>query len=751
MHDPACTRRRSARRLIVVVLSLGVALLASGCTSWVWGRNSSGQLGLGTTTQQASPQLLGSLPQGEWRTVGGGVDHTCGVRLDGSLWCWGGNTFGQLGDGTTAPQDEPTRIGTASDWASVAGGSQHTCGIRATGATGTLWCWGDNTFGQLGDGTNTDRTTPRQVGTATDWLGVSLGTTHTCGIREVQQVGTGGRLYCWGDNWAGQLGDGTTTNRNTPTLTTENHTTWVQVSLGDVHSCGLSGTYLYCWGLNAQGQLGLGSSTPVFMNPTFVDFDFDELSVGGYHTCAVTRQTVRTTGGQLWCAGLNSSGQIGDGTTTQRNALTRIGALTDWAHLLLGGQHSCATRDNGTLSCWGDNASGQLGDGSFVQRETPTPLVAVIQPWNDGSGGFSHTCVTLTDDSLWCWGENGQGQLGNGTTVDQPSPDPIEPEILTMSAGAEHTCRIRIDRSLWCWGQGISGRIGDGSSSGTKTEPVQVGTARTWRSVSAGGNHTCATRIDNTLWCWGANNFGQIGAGNFPGNQLTPIQVGSTLSWRAVSTGDLHTCAIRTDGALFCWGANGNGQLGVGGSFITRTNPTQVGTATNWRAVDAGERHTCALRDDSSLWCWGIDASGQRGDGPGGSGSVNDPVQIGLGSTWRQLGVGANHSCARRSDRTLWCWGENGNFQLGDNTTTDRDAPVQIGTDTNWELVSGGGLHTCAIRTDRSAWCWGENSDGQLGDGTTADRATPTAAADAQGWTMLDAGGNHTVAVTFTP
>jgi len=252
-----------------------------------------------------------------------------------------------------------------------------------------------------------------------------------------------------------------------------------------------------------------------------------------------------------------------------------------------------------------------------------------------------------------------------------------------------------------------------------------TGTAAQAQSVLAGGNHNCAVKTDRTLWCWGNNFSGQLGNGTTT-NSSVPVQVsGHATDWATVSPGGDGTCAVKTDHTVWCWGLNYAGQLGNG----TTTNssvPVQVsGHATDWATVTSGQDYTCAEKTDGTVWCWGVNGSGQLGDGTTTDRPV--PVQVsGHATDWATVTASWAHTCAEKTNHTLWCWGDNGFGQLGDGTKTNRPVPVQVsGHTTDWATVSDGLGHTCAEKTDRTVWCWGWNIDGQLGDGTTTDSLVP--------------------------
>ncbi|MCR5890446.1 hypothetical protein LRS06_22215 [Hymenobacter sp. J193] len=239
--------------------------------------------------------------------------------------------------------------------------------------------------------------------------------------------------------------------------------------------------------------------------------------------------------------------------------------------------------------------------------------------------------------------------------------------------------------------------------------PYKLGIHINWASVSAGRGHNVAVRTDGTLWTWGD--------GITTDQRYTPVQVGTATTWKSVAAGRLHSVAVRTDGTLWAWGDNRQGQLGDGTTTL-RTVPVQVGTDTNWQSVAAGNNHTLAVRKDGTLWAWGNNERGQLGGGTT-TEYRNSPVQVGTATTWKSVAAGNDYSVAVRTNGTLWAWGSNERGQLGDGTFTNRSVPVQVGTATTWAGVEAGYLHNVALRTDGTLWAWGNNADGQLGDGTS--------------------------------
>jgi alpha-tubulin suppressor-like RCC1 family protein len=338
-----------------------------------------------------------------------GQEHTCAVTTSGGVRCWGGNDFGQLGDGRTVSRPLPGVVfGLTSGVAAITTGAFHSCALLSTGG---VKCWGQNVSKQLGDGTGKERHKPVDVfGLTSGVTAITAGALHTCAL-----LSTGG-VKCWGHNSNGELGDATTQTRKTPVDVSGLTSGVTAITAGAVHTCALLSTGgLKCWGGNAFGQIGDNSSrkrkTPVDVSG--LTSGVTQVSAGGFHACA------RTSGGGAKCWGWNQHGEVGDGTVVDRHVPTDVSGLTTGVTQVSAGQeHSCARMSGGSLSCWGDNARGQMGDGTTTSSSLPVGVSGLGSGVVGVVGGFEHTCARMGTGGLKCWGANDSGQLGDGSTSD---------------------------------------------------------------------------------------------------------------------------------------------------------------------------------------------------------------------------------------------------------------------------------------------------------------------------------------------
>ncbi|MEX1193993.1 MAG: chromosome condensation regulator RCC1 [Dehalococcoidia bacterium] len=389
-------------------------------------------------------------------------------------------------------------------------------------------------------------------------------------------------------------------------------------------------------GLNLRAEPATAGGPPD-VQATFVETGFG-------HTCAVT------TDGSVQCWGDNNSGQLGDGTETDRPTATPVVGLDPPAKIVaLGDSHTCAQSATGAVSCWGYNGEGELGDDTGVDSPIPVDVIGLDSGVSDLASGELHTCAVLSGP-VQCWGFNGSGQLGSGTDNDAFAPVTVANlnNAVQIDGGEDDfTCAVTASAAAKCWGNNADGRVGDGTTENRQV-PVQVsGLGSGVDTVSAGGNHDCAMMANHSVRCWSSNFQGQLGIGTEDAGSLVPVEVHDMDDAVEITTGAFHSCALTTQRNVYCWGGNANGQLGDGTNF-NRSEPVAVKNQTEVVHIAGGYYHTCAVREDGSVWCWGGNQSGQLGDGT--LNASNIPIRVTLAAPAGDSRTWGDHNCSGDAD-----------------------------------------------------------------------------------------------------
>lgn len=349
----------------------------------------------------------------------------------------------------------------------------------------------------------------------------------------------------------------------------------------------------------------------------------------------------------------------------------------------------------------------------------------------DGSGG------SMTGGASGLpTGGNGQG----GAPALGPGPTGT---ALQVDGGDRHTCGV-VDGSLFCWGQNQTGALGLGDFEG-RFVPTRVGVQSDWTAVGAGDGMSCGIRA-GLVFCWGTGSSGQLGAGQFS-HSADPLEVDLPGEAAELGVGHQHACAILDDERLFCWGANAEGQLGQAdpwtGPGVNSATPLQVDPGTTWAQIAPGQGHTCGIQSDGSLWCWGRNTLGELGQTEAQADQTRVAGQTGSATDWTDIAAGQNHTCGIRGD-ALYCWGANGHQQLSDAVGDFVEEPTLIPGIGSATQVALDTFHTCVLHDGATLSCWGRNIEGILGDGTIEERSLPTLAVPSNGWEQVSAGRFHT-------
>ena len=338
--------------------------------------------------------------------------------------------------------------------------------------------------------------------------------------------------------------------------------------------------------------------------------------------------------------------------------------------------------------------------------------------------GGQHSCAVTRAGDLWCWGSNGRRQLGATTAATRaarPTVVQVAADVRAVELGLSHSCAIANGGEALCWGSNGDGQLGDGSSASSEG-PVRVAGGIRFVELSLGVAHSCGLDGRGAAHCWGSNEYGQLGTGR-AGHRPSPAPVAGGRRFSTIASGWHHSCAVESDGRLVCWGANRFGQVGDG-STTSRAAPVPINSSARFTRVVAGGQHSCGLTTAGTVTCWGRNHAGQLGDGT--RADSRTPRVVDVGASVIKVAAGSVHTCALARGGDVYCWGQNSYGQLGDGTTEDRAAPVSVaGAPPFVDLVAAGG-HTCGLTAGGQLHCWGYNLDGQLGDGTRVNRARPT-------------------------
>ena len=697
------------------------AIKADG-SMWGWGNNDLGRLGDGGSAYQPAPVRIGA--ERSWRFVATSGTHALAVARDGSLWSWGSNPNGELGDGGTVDRLVPAPAAPGQHWRAVAAGSGFRGGFSAAiRDDGTLWQWGAPF-----DFAAPNQPQPTQVGTNADWTSIGAGRNHLVARRG------NGTLWHWGFN-DGSLGPDAIMPVPAP-LAVDAATDWARVRAGNGFSIGFkSDGTAWAWGL-LPFPLSFGvSGTPV---PLSVGRSWRDVTIGDAEHAESAIHAIAPNG-SLWVWG---SLRDASGSPQPVNEPQLVARGTKW-QTFANASSPLARRADGTL--W------SLSSGQAVVRTVPQ-RVGSDRDWVDVSAGTYGSLAWKRDGSLWTFGGTRYWPANAPLRASMAVPVAIEPGM-TWLRGSHTPWRdllIRGDGSLWLVGETIryfggawvgGGTIGGGCEHGCpggtwvpaqspepSLTPMAYGGAGRWQSIALGLDHAAGIQADGSLWHWGlfprlaTENTGSRAAAN------VPVRVGTDLHWAKVVSGDNHLLALTAAGSLWAWGTNDHGQLGDG-SRILRAEPVRIGAAGEWRDVAAGATHSVGLKSDGSVWTWGDNANGQRGV----AGTSDQLAPAALASSgWQRIFAGAGQTFALRADGSLWAWGDNRQGQLGVGEVLARVTPRPVGGSAGWVSVSTAASHTLAVKADGSLWGWGNAWFGAIGDQTVEQ--APLVAAPGNGW-----------------
>ncbi len=760
-----------------------IALRRNG-TVWAWGSCEYGHLGNGINTNSNQPVQVQRL--NDITDIAAGKYHNLALKSDGTVLAWGYNGDGQLGNGIISSTviGIPVPVKELNDISDIEVGDEHSLALKNDG---TVWAWGDNYYGQLGDkDIYVNRSCPIQVNNLNSVIAIASYSNYNLALRN------DGTIWAWGYNGDGQLGDGTKTNRIEP-VQVKNIYGITSIATGNSHSLAIDGdSEVWAWGDNYYGQLGdftnVDRSVPIRSKkdvtaptaPTNLSAivkencvvlnwlaSLDEKQVLGYDIY-LNGTKLATVSGTTYIDISDSLNKIREykviafddsGNYSQEACieLTDLEAPSAPVNLKVTSQIATtvsleweASTDNVLVEGYriyrngvfvGDSKETSFTDDvpryttyTYIVKaydkfnlseasNTASVIIGILKPHHVIAGGNEHSLQVNKDGAVWAWGNNNCGQLGDGTKTNRSEPVQVKDltGITAVAAGYSHSIALKKDGTVWAWGYDGYGQLGIGLGDNCKTRPIKVRNLVGISAIAAGESHSLALNEDGTVWAWGRNYEGELGDGTYTQRNI-PVQVIELSGVIAIASKYETSFALKRDGTVWAWGYNNNGELGDG-STTNSSKPLQVKNLSNVIAITSGGYHELALKSDGTVWAWGWNGTGQYGDGT--TTTQYTPLQISGLSDIIAIEAGREHTVALKSDGTVWAWGSNQYGQLGNETTLDSYKPVQVKGLSNVEIITTGYCHNLAINASGTVYTWGGNWSGQIGDGTVTNRNIP--------------------------
>ena len=620
-----------------------ICVLTEQNTVMCIGSNSSGQLGNNSTTNSILPVLVSGL-QGV-KQIATGPSFTCVITAQDTVSCWG----------SIAKSLVPVAISGLQGVKQIAAGGAHVCVVTAQ----NLYCWGDNSYGQLGNNSITASTTPVIVSGLQAVKQVTTGDSHTCAITAQDT------MACWGYNYAGQLGNGTYTDSHIP-VAIQSLQNVTQISVGHGVTCALAGQGgdLYCWGDNGLVPSTSSKAVPQLQNQQGVK----QIAIGG-GVCIITAQDT------VNCFGIGYN-------STPKPAVP-VAGLQGITQITSIGSTYCAIAAQGGVYCWGSNSQNQLGNNMVSGSLTPTPVSAAFQGAKQLAPGDFSSCALDAQNSVLCWS-------GSSTLSATPTAVAGLQGAKQIATGDRHSCAITAQDTVSCWGQNDSGQLGNNSTT-TSSTPVTALGLQGVKQIAAKGVSTCVITAQDTVSCWGGNSYGALGQKPDPKSLLPYIGVPTTVPGlsgvKQIALGWLYACAITAQNRVMCWGENDLGQLG-NNSTTASYIPVTVAGLQNVVQISSSNEHVCAVTAQGFAYCWGKNSSGQLGNASTAAISTVPVLVQGLQGV-TQIFAGDNNiaslgiydypnSCAVTTQGAAYCWGANRWSELGSTAISQSSVPVLI-------------------------------------------------------------------------
>lgn len=667
----------------------------------------------------------------------GALNHRCAIADDRNAYCWGANEKGQLGhDSGGVSVDKTTLVSGGLAFQDIHSGAQSSCGLTVAGE---MYCWGkrstEATHGHSPEKVSTGRFTQLAMGidhacaiesdgdlfcwgasalsTTTKFRTIKAAGARTCGIAEDS------RAYCW------------VTSDHAPTAVSATDK-FRDLAVGANVQCGINEAgKVFCWGSNSTGALGIGSTGVDAVAPTAIQSTetFRAIAAADESVCAITAA------GATYCWGRNDKGQLGIGNTiTPQTTPKLLNHGHNYVKIAAKAHSFCGITATGKTFCWGSDEHGQLGNGaesgdkSFPQAVDMSQVTGEARFTNMLAGGWS-SCGLTSQGDVYCGGAYSDSILGYGGALtgpaSRPVPVPTMQKFTALTNGYDHQCGLNAEGRAFCWGLNDLGQLGDASTSVKEVFPraVSLQNGAAFIQIAAGNGSSCGLVGDGTVYCWGSDEFGQLGDGEPYENKNVPVAIASSHKFVSIAAGESHNCAITQNGAAYCWGRNDKKQLGDGtASMDDSALPKLVDGNHHFVSVTAGKNHTCGVTVRGTAYCWGSDNVGQSGNGDHVTGLKSTPHQLDSSEIFRSVLTGVSFTCGLTNAGKPFCWGSNGWGRLGIGVESEgaKTTPQPVASSETFVSISSGYAHACGLSQRNLAVCWGHDGFEQLSDGPGA-------------------------------
>jgi len=650
---------------------------------------------------------------GEVEQISVGLDHMLILKEDGTVWSVGINYSGECGTGDTEIVTELSQVTGLLNVVQVIASDNFSLALKSDG---TVWAWGYNELGQLGIGSYTDSAIPVQINSMSFITQIAAGDAHGLALK------TNGIVYSWGYNGYGQLGvDDIDIEMDADPSAVMEVSDTVQISALLSNSMALEEDgSVWSWGAGESGQLGTGNYDDCYCAEQVVAvYDIEKIVVGGSFAMALCDD------GTVWSWGSNTCGKLGSGSEYDEEPYpVKITTLNSIADISAGYDHAAAVKYSGEVWTWGCNDNGELGNGSYFEESRPIQVngiydVEMVICANELS------FVKTENGDLFGWGTNESiiSGLFDGKPYIRVNPEStvLSNDFVEVASGSTFSIGLKSDGTVWAWGINNFGQLGNGTNIDS-SQPVQVMNLANVVDVDAGNLHALALRSDGTVWAWGNNDYGQLGDGSFD-EQRSPVQVEALSDVVQVEAGESHSLALISDGTVYAWGRNNHGQLGDGSKTDSEV-PIQTDTLTSISYISAGTYHNLAVKSNGRVYAWGENGYGQLGNGS--TADKSSPVSVTLLTSVSKVAAGYAHSLALKTDGSVYAWGDNSLGQGGFGSTTKKYLALKLSELSDISQIAVGEYHSMALTSDGLVYVWGTNEWGQLGDSTSVKKTVPT-------------------------